>query len=344
MQSSSCGYSICKRIQYRDMEETKLKQTSLIRNAGVESNVRMAKAKQSGLQRMKLQWPLYVMVLPGLAFLIIFKYIPLAGIVIAFQDYSVFTGVLDSPWAGLKHFQALLGYSEFNRVLTNTLMLGFLKVFAIFPIPVLLALMINEIRRTLLKKGIQTALYVPHFLSWVIVAGIAFDFFSLNGLFNIVIGWFGQDPVLVMQKSAYFRWVYVFTGIWRDAGWGTIIYMAAISSIDPQLYESAMIDGASKLKQMRHITFPLLVPTILVLFLLEIGNFMDLGFDHVYNLLTPMTYSVGDIMDTYVFRTGIQQGRYSFATAVGVFQAVIGFTMVFTFNQISRKVSDGGLW
>lgn len=314
----------------------------------------IAAARGPGLQRLGLRdtllrrlspyWPLYAMAVPGLLFLIIFKYIPLAGSVIAFQDYSVFKGFTDSPWVGFKHFATLFHYPEFTRVFTNTLILGFIKVFCVFPVPVLLALMINEVRKARLKKGIQTALYIPHFLSWVIVAGIAFDLFALSGLFNIVIGWFGHDPVLVMQESKFFRLIYMITAVWRDAGWGTVVYMAAISAIDPQLYESAMIDGASKFKQMKHITFPLLVPTILVLFLLEIGNFMDLGFDQVYNLLTPMTYSVGDIMDTYVFRTGIQQAQYSFATAVGLFQAVIAFALVYTFNRVSRKVSDGGLW
>ncbi|UKS26942.1 ABC transporter permease subunit [Paenibacillus sp. HWE-109] len=294
--------------------------------------------------QLKVFWPLYVMAIPGLMFLIIFKYIPLLGSVIAFKDYSVFKGFIDSPWVGFKHFQKLLDYPDFVRVFGNTLMLGFLKIVLVFPIPILLALMMNEIRKSALKKGVQTALYIPHFLSWVIVSGIVFDIFSLSGLFNIVLGWFGHDPILAMQDSAYFRPVYVLTSIWRDAGWGTVVYMAAISSIDPQLYESAMMDGASRFRQIRHITFPLLLPTVLVLFLLEIGNFLDLGFDQVFNLLTPMTYSVGDILDTYVFRTGIQQAQYSFATAVGLFQSVIGFILVFIFNRLSKKVSDGGLW
>ncbi|MBP1966841.1 putative aldouronate transport system permease protein [Paenibacillus aceris] len=295
-------------------------------------------------QGMKVFWPLYVMAIPGILFLIIFKYIPLVGSVIAFKDYSVFKGFIDSPWVGMKHFQKLFDYPDFIRVFGNTLVLGFLKIVLVFPIPILLALMINEIRKSALKKGIQTALYIPHFLSWVIVSGIVFDIFSLSGLFNVVLGWFGQDPILAMQDSAYFRPVYVLTSIWRDAGWGTVVYMAAISAIDPQLYESAMMDGASRFRQIRHITFPLLLPTVLVLFLLEIGNFLDLGFDQVFNLLTPMTYSVGDILDTYVFRTGIQQAQYSFATAVGLFQSVIGFILVFLFNRLSKKVSDGGLW
>jgi putative aldouronate transport system permease protein len=294
--------------------------------------------------RMQVYWPLYAMAIPGIVFLIVFKYIPLGGAVIAFKDYSVFKGIIDSPWAGLKHFNTLLAHPDFARVFTNTLMLGFLKLALVFPVPVMLALMINEIRKSALKKGIQTALYIPHFLSWVIVAGIVFDFFSLSGFFNIVLGWFGHEPLLAMQQSEYFRPIYVLTSIWRDAGWGTVVYIAAISAIDPQLYESAMMDGASKFKQMRHITFPLLLPTVLVLFLLEIGNFLDLGFDQVFNLITPMTYNVGDILDTYVFRTGIQQAQYSYATAVGIFQSIIGLLLVYTFNRISKKVSDGGLW
>lgn len=300
--------------------------------------------KTSASHHMKLYWPLYLMVIPGLTFLIIFKFIPLGGAVIAFKDYSVFQGMIDSPWAGLKHFETLIHHPDFIRVFSNTLILGFFKLVLIFPVPVVLALMINEVRKSKLKKGIQTALYIPHFLSWVIIGGILFDVFSLSGLFNIILGWFGNEPVLAMQESGYFRPIYVLSSIWKDAGWGTVIYMAAISGIDPQLYESAMIDGASRFKQIRHITLPILVPTILTLFLLEIGNFLDLGFDQVYNLLTPMTYNVGDILDTYVFRTGIQQGQYSYATAVGLFQSVIGFIMVFTFNKLSKKVSDGGLW
>jgi putative aldouronate transport system permease protein len=302
------------------------------------------KLVKGNLHRMKVFWPLYVMAIPGIAFLIVFKYIPLAGSVIAFQNYSVFKGFIDSPWVGFKNFETLFHYPAFIRVFSNTLVLGLLRICIVFPVPIVLALMINEIRKSALKKGIQTALYIPHFLSWVVVAGIVFDVFSMSGLFNVVLGWFHHDPVLVMQESDYFRIVYVVTSIWKDAGWGTVVYMAAISAIDPQLYESAMIDGASRFKQIRHITFPLLLPTVLVLLLLEIGNFLDLGFDQVFNLQTPMTYSVGDILDTYVFRTGIQQAQYSFATAVGLFQSVIGFILVYIFNRLSRKVSDGGLW
>jgi len=289
-------------------------------------------------------WPLYLMALPGLFFFIVLRYIPLGGSIIAFQDYSLFKGIANSPWVGFKHFKILFDSPDFYRIFANTLILGFLKVVVIFPVPLILALMINEVRAVLLKKGIQTALYIPRFLSWVIIAGIAFDMFSLNGIFNTVRDWFGYGPNLIMQDERYFRWIYVFTSIWREAGWGTIIYLAAISSMDPQIYESATIDGASKMKQVRHITLPLLLPTALVLFLINLGSFLDLGFDQVFTLLTPMTYSVGDIIDTYVYRSGIQEARYSFATAVGLFQAIIGFVLVYVFNRISKKVTGGGLW
>lgn len=274
-------------------------------------------------------------------FFIVLRYIPLGGSIIAFQDYSLFKGIANSPWVGFKHFKILFDSPDFYRIFANTLILGFLKVVVIFPVPLILALMINEVRAVLLKKGIQTALYIPHFLSWVIIAGIAFDMFSLNGIFNTVRDWFGYGPNLIMQDERYFRWIYVFTSIWREAGWGTIIYLAAISSMDPQIYESATIDGASKMKQVRHITLPLLLPTALVLFLINLGSFLDLGFDQVFTLLTPMTYSVGDIIDTYVYRSGIQEARYSFATAVGLFQAIIGFVLVYVFNRISKKLRAG---
>jgi putative aldouronate transport system permease protein len=296
------------------------------------------------LSNVRRYWPLYIMSIPGIVFFIIFKFIPMGGTVIAFQEYSVFKGILHSEWVGFKNFEILFRSPDFYRIFTNTLILGFLKITIMFAVPIILALLLNEIRRAVLKKTIQTALYIPHFLSWVIIAGITFEIFSLSGIFNTIREWFGLDPVLLMQQESAFRWIYVFTGIWRDAGWGTIVYLAAISSIDAQIYEAAVIDGASRFKQMVYITLPLLLPTILVLFLLEVGNFMELGFDHVYTLLTPMTYSVGDIIDTYVYRTGIQEARYSYATAIGLFQAIIGFILVMIFNKLSNKVSGEGLW
>ncbi len=205
--------------------------------------------------------------------------------------------------------------------------------------------MMNEVRREKLKKSIQTAVYIPYFLSWIIVAELVFDFFGANGIFNQIRGMMGMQPILIMQQSKYFRLVYVISSIWKEAGWGTVVYIAAISGIDQSLYEAAQIDGASRWQRMTKITFPLLIPTIVTLLLLNIGSFMDLGFEHVFSLLTPMTYSTGDIFDTYVYRVGILQAQYSITTAVGLFQSVIGLVLVVFFNNLSRKISeDGGLW
>ena len=290
-------------------------------------------------------WPYYVMALPGVVYLIIFKFVPMLGCVIAFEDYQVYKGIFGSDWVGLKNFRSMFAYSDFSRVLTNTLLMGLYRIVFTFPVPVILALMMNELGSPRLKKCIQTAVYIPYFLSWIIVAELIFDFLGVSGLFNRVRALLGMRSLLVMQQSKYFRTVYVISTIWKEAGWGTVVYMAAIAGIDQSLYEAASIDGATRWQKIRFITFPLIVPTALTLLLLQIGSFMELGFEHVYSLLTPMTYSTGDIFDTYVYRVGILQAPYSITTAVGLFQSVIGLVLVVFFNQLSRKVSeDGGLW
>ena len=293
----------------------------------------------------KKYWPYYVMMLPGIIYLIMFKYIPMMGSVIAFKDYSAYQGIWESAWCGLDNFKKLFQYPDFYKILRNTIILGLLKTFLTFPIPVILALMLNELRNAKVKKVVQTIICIPYFVSWVVVGGLVFDIFGVGGLFNNVREFFGMETLLVMQKESWFRPIYVLSTIWKESGWGTVVYLAAISGIDPSLYESAAIDGASRFQKMRYITFPLLIPTILTLLLLNIGSFLTLGFDQVYNLYTPMTYAVADIFDTYVFRVGIQQAQYSFATAVGLFQSVVGLIMVVTFNKIANKISDdGGLW
>jgi putative aldouronate transport system permease protein len=284
------------------------------------------------------------MVIPGVFHLLAFRFIPLAGSVIAFMDYSVFRPLWQSPLVGFKHFLMAFNSPDFFRVLTNTAILGFLNIVFVFPVPIFLSLMLNEVGNRHVKKGMQTIVTIPHFLSWVIVAGLTFDLFSVHGLFNIARGWLGIEPLLVMQHAQYFRPVYVFTALWREAGWNTIVYLAAISAIDPQIYESAMVDGASRFRQIVSITFSLLLPTAVTLLLLQVGNFLLLGFDQVYNLLTPMTRSTGDIIDTFVYRTGLQESRYSYATAIGLFQSVIGFCMVLICNAFSKKYTEGGLW
>jgi putative aldouronate transport system permease protein len=290
-------------------------------------------------------WPLYVMAAPGILFFILFRYIPLAGSVIAFQDYMIFKGFGESPWVGFKHFEAFLSYPDFWRIFRNTVIIGFYNLVIVFPMPILLALLFNELRNLLYKRTLQTIYYIPHFFSWVIIAGITFELLSDTGIINVVRGWFSLEPILFMQESSYFRTIVIATSIWRDVGWGTIILLAAISSINPEVYESAMVDGANRFRQIISITIPLIMPTVIVLFLLNIGNFLDLNFEQIYNLLTPMTFNVGDVIDTYVYRVGVLQGEYSATTAIGMLQSIIGLILVVAFNSLAKRFQDdGGIW
>jgi len=293
----------------------------------------------------KKQWPYYVLVFPGIVYLFMFNYVPMFGSVIAFQNYSVFKGITDSEWVGFENFRKLLMLPDFYRILGNSLIFGFIKTILIFPIPVFFSLAINEIGSTRLKKSIQTAVYIPHFLSWVIVASLIFDVFGKGGLFNIARNALGMKNLLPMQMESWFRPIFTISSVWKEAGWGTVVYLAALSGIDPGIYEAAEIDGASRFQKTRLVTFPMLIPTMLTLFLLGIGKFLEIGFEQNYNLLTPMTQGVGDIFDTYVYRVGILNCQYSSTTAIGLFQAVVGITLVTLFNKIASKTTeDGGLW
>jgi putative aldouronate transport system permease protein len=301
------------------------------------------KARVGWLQQQRKHWLLYLMVIPGVAWLVMFRYIPFAGSVIAFQDYSIFRGVWGSDWVGLDHFERLFQYDYFWQLLRNTMLLAFYELAFGFPVPIILALAINEVRNSTVKRGVQSLLYLPHFLSWVIIAGLFTRIFGYSGAVNAVRGALGYEPVIFVQQQWFFRPMVILATIWRDSGWGTIIYLAAIAGISPSLYESAMVDGANRLQRIIHITIPSILPTTIVLLLLRVGRFMNLGFDRVWNFLTPLTYSVGDIFDTYVFRVGIGGAEYSFTTAVGLFQSVVAFVMIVGVNNLTKKTS-GGLW
>jgi putative aldouronate transport system permease protein len=244
---------------------------------------------------------------------------------------------------GFRHFRTLFQSESFYRILRNTVILGFGVVFLTFPVPLFFAVMINEVRQMFLRRVSQTLLYIPHFFSWVIISGFVFEFLGTAGPVNMIRSWLGMEPVLYMQQAGAFRPIIILASIFRDTGWGTIIFLAAISGIDPQLYEASSIDGASSLQKIRYVTVPSILPTATILLLLRIGNFMNLGFDRIWVFLTPMTYRVGDIFDTYVFRVGITQGEYSITTAIGMFQSVIGLILIVTANHLARKVSEG-LW
>jgi putative aldouronate transport system permease protein len=315
------------------------------KESGVQAAIKPKpkKARNRYLDNIVKHWMLYVMIFPGIVFYILFKYVPLTGSIIAFQKYQIFNGIWNSPWVGLDNFRFLFSYQDFYQVLRNTALIAFYQLVFGFPAPIILALLFNEVRWMAAKRTIQSLFYMPHFLSWVVVGGIVFELLATQGIINTLRGWLGMEPVLFMQKESYFRSIVVVSGIWKEVGWGTIIYLAAIAGINPNLYEAAVMDGASRWKQTIYITLPTLFPTVLILFLLNIGNFLELGFDQVYNLLTPMTYSVGDIIETYVYRAGVLQGQYSLTTAIGLFQSVFGFTLLWIFNRLARK-TEQGLW
>ncbi len=317
--------------------------TSADRGAPIQTDARRKRSENRYLSNIKKHWMLYLMILPGIAYYVTFKYVPLAGSVIAFQDYKIFHGILGSPWVWFDNFVFLFTYQDFYQVLRNTAVIAFYQLIFGFPAPIILALLFNEVRRMLAKRTLQSLFYLPHFLSWVVVGGIVFELLATQGIMNQIRGWFGFEPILYMQEERYFRSIVVLSGIWKEAGWGTIVYLAAITGINPNLYEAAVMDGANRWKQTIYITLPSMAPTILVLFLLNIGNFLELGFDQIFNLLTPMTYSVGDIIETYVYRAGVLQGQYSVTTAIGLFQSVIGFILLWIFNRLARK-SEQGLW
>lgn len=283
----------------------------------------------------------YVLLLPFLAFIIAFKYLPMYGISLAFKDFKILKGIGGSPWVGFKYFKQLFESFSFFEVLRNTLIISFEKLIFCFPAPILLALFINEVKMPFAKKAFQTCSYLPHFISWIIAATLIEDLFSLNGPVNAVNVLLGGKPVYYMASTSAFRPILIVSAIWKNAGWNSIIYLAAISGIDPGLYEAATIDGANKRQTIWHITLPCIRLTIITLFILEIGKIMFAGFDQVYNLYSPAVYSVGDVLDTYTYRQGLQSNNYSYATAAGLFQNLIGFLLVVVSNAFVSRLSDG---
>ncbi|WP_235550238.1 ABC transporter permease [Paenibacillus sp. Soil724D2] len=290
-------------------------------------------------------WQTYSMIVPGLLFFIIFIYIPLCGSIIAFQDYNIFNGVFHSKFVGLKHFENLFAYPEFYRVLKNTLIISLYQLVLGFPTPIILALLLNEVRKMLFKRIIQTVLYLPHFLSWVIVGGLFINLLSPRvGMINEMITYFGGEPIFFVQEPGYFRSIIVSSGIWKEVGWGTIIYLAALAGINPELYESAEMDGAGKFRQVFSITLPSILPTIAILFLLRIGSIMDTGFEQIYMFLNPLVYDVGEVFDTYIYRVGLLGAQFSATTAIGIFKSVVGFILIIAANQLSKKATGNSIY
>lgn len=289
-------------------------------------------------------WDLYLMLLAPLCLLALFKYVPMGGLVMAFQDYDIFGGFFESPMVGLKNFQELFSAREFLSVLWNTLCISWYKILFFFPIPILVALMLNEITCGWYKRTVQTIIYMPHFLSWVVVAGLAFDMLSSTGAVNRLLGLFGAKPMNFLMDASKFQPIVVLSAIWKEAGYSAIVYLAAISAIDPALYEAAVMDGAGKLKQMLYITLPSIVPTIVMMLLLRVGTVMDANVEQIMAMYNPTVYETGDVIGTYIYRMGLGNMRYSFAAAAGLFNSVVSFTLVFFSNLASRKLVHRSLW
>lgn len=287
---------------------------------------------------------LLIIALPGLLHFLTFKYIPLLGNVIVFQNYDMFKGIWGSKWVGFDHFVTLFTYYDFLRILKNTLILSFYRLIFGFPAPLILAILLNEIRHMFFKRSIQTFLYFPHFLSWVIVGGIFIRLIDVNGIINDLISMLGLERISFLTESRYFRSIIVWAAIWKEVGWGMIIYLAAIAGINPNLYEAAVVDGANRWRQMWHITMPALLPAIVVLMLLHISNLLDTGVEEVLMFLNPLVRDVGEVLDTYVYRVGLLEARFSYTTAIGFFKSVVGLLLVMGVNTLARKTTGESIY
>lgn len=288
---------------------------------------------------------IYLMILPGLVYIIIYKYIPMYGLLISFQNYKPYRGISGSDWVGLAHFERLFNSPDFWMIFSNTLILFVLQLIFYFPVPIILALMLNEVRSVVYQRTIQSIIYLPHFMSWVVVVSISYVMLTMDGgIINGLIESLGYEKMNFLLSPEWFRPMYIIQVIWREAGWGTIVFLAAIAAVDPQLYEAAKMDGANRLRQMWHITLPAIRNVIVILLILKIGDILELGFEHVYLLLNATNREVAEIFDTYVYVTGIQQGQYSYSTAVGFFKGFVGLIMVIFANWLAKKYGEEGIY
>ena len=299
----------------------------------------------SALAILRRDYQLYLMMLPVVVYLFIFAYLPIYGVQIAFKDYNVALGIEGSPWVGFANFERFFRSYQFWNILKNTLILSFYSLIAGFPIPIILALMITQVQREGFKKFVQTVTYAPHFISEVVIVGMLFLFLSpSSGIVNILMGRLGMEPINFMAESSMYKHLYVWSGVWQGAGWGSIIYIAALSSVNPELYESARMDGASKFQQILHIDLPSIMPTAIILLIMNMGSIMNQSAQKAYLMQTPLTASSQEIIATYVYKIGLIENQFSYSSAIGLFNNIINVILLVTVNTISRKVSDTSLW
>ena len=295
--------------------------------------------------RIKTLIALYLLVSPMVILLFIFKYIPMYGVIIAFKDFSVYKGILGSDWVGFKHFEYFLTDEKFWQVMRNTIIINCYDIIFGFTAPIIFALLANEIYQKTFKRVVQTISYLPHFLSWIVVAGIFYQFLSPEtGMFNRFLGLFGIEPIYFMTEPSIFRGILVFADIWKNVGWSAILYFAVIAGIDSHLYDAAWIDGAGRFRQVFVITLPHMMPMITLLFLLRLAHIFGIGFDRVFLMQNPLVYDVSDVISTYVYRLGLEQAQYSLTTAIGLTESVLGFVLLIGSNWLSKRISGMGLY
>ncbi|MDT0181810.1 ABC transporter permease subunit [Microbacterium sp. ARD31] len=292
----------------------------------------------------QFKW-LYLLLIPGIIYFVLFRYWPMFGAVIAFKDYVPFLGIADSPWVGFRHFEDFFASPDFPRLLANTLILALLSLLIAFPLTIIVALLLNEMRLMVLKRTVQTLIYIPHFLSWTVVASLTYLLFALDigPLFQLINGMLGTD-VNFLADPAWFRPIIVLQDIWKNTGWGTIIFLAALAGVDQAQYEAAIIDGAGRFQRVWHITLPSIMPTVVVMLVLQMGQVLNTGFEQIYLMTNSLNRSVADVFDTYVYFMGITQGSYSYSTAVGLFKAVVGVVLIFGANWLARRFNQTGIF
>ncbi|MBO2942650.1 sugar ABC transporter permease [Paenibacillus sp. F411] len=287
----------------------------------------------------------YLLAAPTTLFFILFKYVPLWGNILAFQDYNPFRGFAESEWVGFEHFRVFFGYEDFWILLRNTLAISFLGLFLSFPLPIVLALILNEVRQEKFKRVAQSIVYLPHFLSWVVVASFTYLFLSTDvGLVNKFLVFIGQDPVSILTNPNAFWLMLTGQSIWKEVGWGTIIFLAAIAGVDPQQYEAALLDGANRMRQIWHITLPAISGTIVILIILRMGSMLEVGFEQVLLMQNPLVQPVAEVFDTYVYKRGLLSGQFSYGVAVGVFKSVASLILIVSANQLAKRFGQQGLY
>nr|WP_238456102.1 ABC transporter permease subunit [Lederbergia galactosidilytica] len=299
----------------------------------------VSKRKEKQKWNLKRNWPLHVFLLPALVLALVFSYAPLPGIIMAFMDFKPYLGFTESPWVGFEQFKRMLEFDDARQVIWNTLIISSLKIAFHLIVPITFAILLNEVRKMAFKRTVQTLVYLPYFLSWVILGGIMLDMLSVDGgiVNNFLTTVFGIEPIFFLGEGDWFRFTAIATDVWKEFGYGAIVFLAALSGINPDLYEAATIDGANRFQQILHITLPSLIPITIVVATLALGNVLNAGFDQIFNLYNPLVYEKGDIIDTFVYREGLLGGQFSFATAVGLFKSLVGMVLIITGYKLAHK-------